>query len=254
MPAKIPPLRKGTAINNPERHAAAEGLAKSALRYAAPKIQPLADDTPKTNFRRTKPVQQQPKPAAIAERQAEAAARSAKTSPAPATIPAKTKAPASQPKPDPVRTKPEISDPSVDLSGRGNQAYAIRLLPAQVAVISDIAARLNKDERYARQIVKRKVKEALNTHRDTNSWGNLAEEASRRIDDPHGQGTDFFKSVFRITDGELAAMKCHIDDPMSVFTDFKITSAFAKAVLHQELDAVDKVTRQARGIFRDLHA
>ena len=110
-------------------------------------------------------------------------------------------------------------------------------------MISDIAARLNKDEPYARQIVKWKVKEGLNTHRDTNSWGNLAEEASRRIDDPHGQGTDFFKSVFRITDGELAAMKCHIDDPMGVFTDFKITSAFAKAVLHQELDAVDKATR-----------
>ena len=244
MPAKIPPLRKGTAINNPERHAAAEGLAKSALRYAAPKIQPLADDTPKTNFRPTKPVQQQPKSTAIAERQADPAARSAKTSPAPETIPARPKAPAGQPKPDPVSTKPK-PDPSVDLSGRGNQAYAIRLLPAQVAVISDIAARLNKDERYARQIVKRKVTEGLNTHRDTNSWGNLAEEASRRIDDPHGQGTDFFKSVFRITDAELAAMKCHIDDPMGVFTDFKITSAFARAVLHQELDAVDKATRQA---------
>ena len=33
-------------------------------------------------------------------------------------------------------------------------------------------------------------------------------------------------------------MKCHIDDPMGVFTDFKITSAFAKAVLHQELDGL----------------
>lgn len=243
MPPKTPPRRKGTAINNLERHAAAEDLAKSAQRYVAPKIQPLVDDKPKPNFRRAAPVEEQAVVATVAEGQG-APAKAVETGKTiPKAEPAKPKIEAATLIASPVKPKAQAEKPTANASARGNQAYAVRLLPAQVAVVSDIAARLNKDERYAQQIVQRRVKETLNTHRDNNSWSKLAEEAVRRIDDPHGEGVDFFKSVFRITQSELAAMKSHVDDPMSMFTDFKVTSAFAKAALSHALDAVDKATR-----------
>ena len=233
MPPKNPPRRKGTALTNTERHNAATSLAQSARRYIAPKIQPLADNRPKPNFRRTKPVETIPDP--------KIEGQGSETPPAskPRTQTPKDTKPVAQKEAKP--TTAEIT--TVDPSNRGNQAYAVRLLPAQVAVIEDIAARLNKDGHYAQQIVRRKVKELLNALRDENTWEQLGEEAERRINDPHGEGVDYFKSVFRITKEELAVMKSFIDDPMGMFTDFKITSAFAKAALKTALEDVEKATR-----------
>lgn len=222
VPIRKVPKRNGTGVSNSDRHERADALAVSAAKYMQPRDDQANGPEP----------EQRPEPPA------ETASIPAPVEPLAEPQPA-SKA-ARKPRTPP---KPKKAAEVVDPEGQGGEkpAFHLRAVMSESVRIDEMAAEAGVSPAYIKKALQKGVMERLRELRDTNGWGRHTKEAAARLEqDTRGDGPAFGRSTMNLSAQQVREVYKGIHDPLRIHSSGQVMTAFARVVLAEELEKLEK--------------
>ena len=222
VPIRKVPKRNGTGVSNSDRHDRADALAVSAAKYMQPRDDQVDGPDP----------EHQP------ELSAEAAPIPVPEGPTPEPQPA----PKTQSKPR-TASKPKKAAEVVDPEGQGGEkpAFHLRAVMSESIRIDAMAAEAGVSSAYIKKALQKGVMERLRELRDTNGWGRHTKEAAARLEqDTRGDGPAFGRSTMNLSAQQVREVYKGIHDPLRIHSSGQVMTAFARVVLAEELEKLEK--------------
>jgi hypothetical protein len=224
------PQRTGVGVSNADRHARAETLAVSAAKYMEPKPTGQGETSSLMSL-----ADAQPTPEAPANAEGKPAAKAA-------PIEAPKPKPTSKPRPSRRGRARASAKPEASEAGQGGEkpAFHMRVLLADTVRIEDMAEAASVSVAYIQKALQKAVLVRMRELRDADAWGRYTKEAAPRLEDARGEGPAFGRTTMNLSAEQVRAVHKGIHDPLRIHSTGQVLSAFARVLLVEEIDALEK--------------
>ncbi|UWQ19732.1 hypothetical protein [Jannaschia sp. M317] len=228
------PQRTGIGVSNADRHARAETLAVSAAKYM--EARPVGEEAKAV----PKVATETPPPQTIdVEGHAQPTSKpEVKPEPTP-----NSKAAPKARKPRRTRSRAVKSDSAeTETAGQGGEkpAFHMRVLLADTARIDDMAEVAGVSVAYIQKALQKAVLVRMRELRDADDWSSYTDLAAPRLEDSRGEGPAFGRTTMNLSVEQVREVHKGIHDPLRIHSTGQVLSAFARVLLVEELDALEK--------------
>lgn len=225
------PQRTGIGVSNADRHARAETLAVSAAKYM--EARPVEQEAKPADAPMTETTQDAKKPANAEVGPVSTAGAS----------PVETAKPeAARKARAPRRPRSQAKQNAEEAVGQGGEkpAFHMRVLLADTVRIKEMAEAAGVSVTYIQKALQKAVLVRIRELRDANGWSRYTDQAAPRLEDSRGEGPAFGRTTMNLSADQVREVYKGIHDPLRIHSTGQVLSAFARVLLVEELDALEK--------------
>lgn len=227
------PQRTGIGVSNADRHARAETLAVSAAKYM--EARPAGQGAETANAPTTETSQDATKPA-------NAEVGPVSTADAAPVETAKPEAARKARAPRRPRSRAKAKQNAEEAVGQGGEkpAFHMRVLLADTVRIEEMAEAAGVSITYIQKALQKAVLVRMRELRDADGWSRYTDQAAPRLEDSRGEGPAFGRTTMNLSADQVREVYKGIHDPLRIHSTGQVLSAFARVLLVEELDALEK--------------